>query len=126
MLSEAYGGKLKIIQGDVLKLDNEAVLAMAEELLRPAGLSLHSQSPSGQIGRLKLVGNLPFGVATPLLIRWLRDTATKTGLMRAPRVDMSLMFQREVAVVSLLSEESSLFLVACCPDSARTAASCRE
>ena len=53
-----------------------------------------------------MVGNLPFGVATPLLIQWLRDTAEKTGLMQAPKVDMSLMFQKEVAVRMIAPEDT--------------------
>jgi len=58
------------------------------------------------MGKLKLVGNLPFGVATPLLIQWLRDTAGRTGLLQAPKVDMSLMFQKEVALRMIAQEDT--------------------
>jgi hypothetical protein len=46
MLRDATEGKVKIIHGDVLRLDNERVLAMVEEFLAPAGLTL---DPKGQL-----------------------------------------------------------------------------
>ena len=49
MLRDSSQGKVKIIHGDVLRLDNEKVLAMAEEFLAPAGLTL---SPTGEMIKL--------------------------------------------------------------------------
>jgi 16S rRNA (adenine1518-N6/adenine1519-N6)-dimethyltransferase len=66
-LAEASAGRLTLVQGDALKVD-EAALA-------------------GGPGHV--VANLPYNVGTPLLIKWL------TGRWRP--VSMTLMFQKEVA-----------------------------
>ncbi|HVY85113.1 MAG TPA: 16S rRNA (adenine(1518)-N(6)/adenine(1519)-N(6))-dimethyltransferase RsmA [Caulobacterales bacterium] len=62
------GGRLRIVQGDALELDEAALL---------------------QGATASLVSNLPYNVGTPLLVKWL-----KAGAWRGP---MTLMFQREVA-----------------------------
>jgi 16S rRNA (adenine1518-N6/adenine1519-N6)-dimethyltransferase len=66
-LAQAADGRLTLVQGDALKVD-EAALA-------------------GGPGHV--VANLPYNVGTPLLIKWL------TGPWRP--ISMSLMFQKEVA-----------------------------
>ena len=65
----AAPGKLTVIEGDALSLD---LAAIAET---------H--------GRMKVVANLPYNVATPLLIGWLKRIELFDGLV--------LMFQKEVA-----------------------------
>jgi len=67
-LSEWSGGKLQIVQGDALQVDEAALV-------------------NGQ--RASVVSNLPYNVGTPLLVKWL-----KAGPWRG---DMTLMFQKEVA-----------------------------
>ncbi|ANP44775.1 16S rRNA (adenine(1518)-N(6)/adenine(1519)-N(6))-dimethyltransferase RsmA [Candidatus Viadribacter manganicus] len=67
-LSEWSGGKLQIVQGDALQVDEAALV-------------------DGQ--RASVVSNLPYNVGTPLLVKWL-----KAGPWRG---DMTLMFQKEVA-----------------------------
>ncbi|HYE43126.1 MAG TPA: 16S rRNA (adenine(1518)-N(6)/adenine(1519)-N(6))-dimethyltransferase RsmA [Caulobacteraceae bacterium] len=71
-LREASDGKLEIVEGDALDVDEDDLLA------RHAG---------GARGHL--VSNLPYNVGTPLLIKWL------TGPWRP--ASMTLMFQKEVA-----------------------------
>lgn len=66
-LIEWSDGKLRVVQGDALKIDQEAL----------AG------------GRASIASNLPYNVGTELLVRWL-----KAGAWRG---DMTLMFQKEVA-----------------------------
>ncbi len=66
-LARAAGGRLELIQGDARELGLETLGA----------------------GRLSVVANLPYNVATPLLIQWLGK------LERIER--LTLMFQREVA-----------------------------
>lgn len=66
-LAGHYGGRLRVIAGDALETD------MAE--LTP--------------GPKKIVANLPYNVATPLLIGWLARADRFAGL--------TLMFQKEVA-----------------------------
>jgi 16S rRNA (adenine1518-N6/adenine1519-N6)-dimethyltransferase len=66
-LADAHPGRLKVVQADALKVDAAAVLPAPR----------------------KIVANLPYNVATPLLVNWLRAAAAFEG--------MALMFQQEVA-----------------------------
>jgi 16S rRNA (adenine1518-N6/adenine1519-N6)-dimethyltransferase len=69
-IAERYPGQLEIIEGDALEFDARA----------------HVQAPA------RIVANLPYNIATPLLIGWL------TAEPWPPWFDMLvLMFQREVA-----------------------------
>ncbi len=65
---EASRGRLTVIHGDALEID--------PSMLAP--------------GPKAIVANLPYNVATPLLIGWLKQADAYTG--------MTLMFQREVAL----------------------------
>jgi 16S rRNA (adenine1518-N6/adenine1519-N6)-dimethyltransferase len=75
-LAEVAGGRLTVVEGDALTVDEAALVAAHA----PAG-----PSAAG----VRIVANLPYNVATPLLVKWL------TGAFRPP--SMTLMFQREVA-----------------------------
>lgn len=66
-IAAAYPGRLKIVEGDALKVD-------AAKL--------------GE-GPRRIVANLPYNVATPLLLNWLEAGTTFAS--------MTLMFQKEVA-----------------------------
>jgi 16S rRNA (adenine1518-N6/adenine1519-N6)-dimethyltransferase len=68
-LEAAWPGRLRVVRGDALRQDLAALLP-------------------GPAPR-KVVANLPYNVATPLLLGWLRDAAAIEG--------MTLMFQQEVA-----------------------------
>lgn len=68
------GERLRIVEGDALAIDQEA-------LLRTFSLA--------EKGSAKIIANLPYNVGTELLVRWL-----KAGAWRGP---MTLMFQKEVA-----------------------------
>ena len=65
-LSEAHPGRLTVVEADALRVDAAALPAPR-----------------------KIVANLPYNVATPLLVGWLRAAAAFEG--------MALMFQQEVA-----------------------------
>ncbi len=66
-LAAAYPGRLRVIEGDALEIDPAALV----------------QDP------VKIVSNLPYNIATPLLVRW---------MAQAPRyASLTLMFQKEVA-----------------------------
>ena len=67
-LSERHGNRLDVVAGDALDVDIPAL----------AGT-----------GRVAIVANLPYNVATPLLIGWLRNVDSISA--------MTLMFQKEVA-----------------------------
>jgi 16S rRNA (adenine1518-N6/adenine1519-N6)-dimethyltransferase len=67
-LVEWSGGRLRLVHGDALETAEAALLDDRRALI---------------------ISNLPYNVATPLLVKWL-----KAGAWRA---DMTLMFQKEVA-----------------------------
>ena len=73
-LSDAYPGRLHLVEEDALKVDEMAYLAH------------HNK------GETKLVSNLPYNVGTPLLIKWLSLTSWPPWYS-----SMTLMFQKEVA-----------------------------
>ncbi len=66
-LAAAYPGRLRVIEADALKTAPAALLPAPR----------------------RIVANLPYNVATPLLVGWLRGAAALEG--------MALMFQQEVA-----------------------------
>jgi 16S rRNA (adenine1518-N6/adenine1519-N6)-dimethyltransferase len=66
-LAEAHPGRLDILEADALTVDPAALLPAPR----------------------RIVANLPYNVATPLLVGWLRGAAAIEG--------MTLMFQQEVA-----------------------------
>lgn len=68
-LAATTEGRLRIVHADALKIDERALIAPDVDA--------------------SVVANLPYNVATPLLIKWL------TGAFRPAR--MTLMFQKEVA-----------------------------
>ncbi|XP_034249396.1 dimethyladenosine transferase 1, mitochondrial [Thrips palmi] len=86
MLEEASQSRMNVVVGDVLSLD---MSKMFRESLR---LSWEDTCPD-----IHLIGNLPFSVSTPLIIRWLRDISLKQNAWSYGRVRMTLTFQKEVA-----------------------------
>lgn len=46
---------------------------------------------------IHIIGNLPFNVATPLIIRWIQDISLRQSAWRYGRVGLTLTFQKEVA-----------------------------
>ncbi len=69
-LSQAFGGRLRVIHDDAVAADEAALLAYYR-------------------GPAPVISNLPYNVGTPLLVKWL-----KAGPWRGA---MTLMFQKEVA-----------------------------
>lgn len=107
-LNEWSEGKLTLVQGDALEVDEEKLLQTKPSPLVGEGWeggrsdaqpsdSAHADrpppptpAPPGGGGRqTPIISNLPYNVGTPLLIKWL-----KAGPWRGP---MTLMFQKEVA-----------------------------
>jgi len=87
LLQDASRGALKINLGDVL---NYNISKLFPTLEKPQWLD-RSLPP------ITLVGNLPFNVSTPLLIRLLKHMETKENIFAYGRVPMLFTFQREVA-----------------------------
>lgn len=71
-LRRASGGRLTVVEGDALGADEAALL------------TAHAPGLEARI-----VANLPYNVATPLLVKWLTGPFTPAS--------MTLMFQKEVA-----------------------------
>jgi len=70
-LAEAYPGRLELVEADALEVEAAAL---------------------GEAPR-RIVANLPYNVATPLLLRWLAALAAEPGTFAG----FALMFQKEVA-----------------------------
>jgi 16S rRNA (adenine1518-N6/adenine1519-N6)-dimethyltransferase len=66
-LAEATGGRLRVIEGDALSVDAASLVPAPRQM----------------------IANLPYNIASPLLVRWLRQAASFERLI--------LMFQQEVA-----------------------------
>ncbi|MCC6788283.1 MAG: 16S rRNA (adenine(1518)-N(6)/adenine(1519)-N(6))-dimethyltransferase RsmA [Hyphomonadaceae bacterium] len=83
-LIEWSEGRLHIVQGDALEVEEAALLQYG-----PPASRRHAPALAGGTPAAHIVSNLPYNVGTPLLVKWL-----KAGAWRG---DMTLMFQKEVA-----------------------------
>ncbi|XP_069344975.1 dimethyladenosine transferase 1, mitochondrial [Eulemur rufifrons] len=86
MLSEAAPGKLRIVHGDVLTFKIEKAF--------PESLKRHWEDDPPNV---HVIGNLPFSVSTPLIIKWLESISHREGPFAYGRTQMTLTFQKEVA-----------------------------
>lgn len=81
-------GKMHIHRGDILKADVASLLT---------SLGVEAQ-PWEDESDTKIIGNLPFNIATALLIQWMKEIPERKGIFSLGRVPMILMFQKEVAM----------------------------
>ena len=106
MLADAsLPGQMKIIIGDVMDYSFENLFP--EEVRRQW---------SDPCPPIHIVGNLPFNVSTPLIIKWLRHMSNRTGIFSYGRVTLGLTFQYEVAhriVAPVMSMARSRLSVMC-------------
>lgn len=77
-----------------MKIYNEDILYFPMSSIFPEDLKKEWKDRPPNI---HLIGNLPFNVSTPLIIRWLEQISEKTGAWKYGRVRMTLTFQKEVA-----------------------------
>jgi dimethyladenosine transferase 1, mitochondrial len=96
---------MRIFSGDVLKFDMSTIF--------PSEMSTDwSAAPPN----LSIIGNLPFNVSIPLIIRWLRDISMRQGAWKHGRVPLTLTFQKEVAermVAKVMSRQRCRLSVIC-------------
>ncbi|NWQ74014.1 TFB1M transferase, partial [Columbina picui] len=86
ILSEAAPGKVHIVHGDILTYKMEKAF--------PKHLKKNWEDEPPDI---HIIGNLPFSVSTPLIIKWLENVSKKDGPFIYGRTQMTLTFQKEVA-----------------------------
>ncbi|XP_056152105.1 dimethyladenosine transferase 1, mitochondrial [Lampris incognitus] len=86
LLSEAAPGKVRIVHGDILTYNMDGVFP--RNIAKP-----WEEDPPN----LHIIGNLPFSVSTPLIIKWLENVANQTGPFAYGRTRLTLTFQKEVA-----------------------------
>uniref|UniRef100_A0A131YM25 rRNA adenine N(6)-methyltransferase n=1 Tax=Rhipicephalus appendiculatus TaxID=34631 RepID=A0A131YM25_RHIAP len=87
ILSEASEGRLHVVMGDIFH----------QHLQELTPEELGKSWDSDDLPEVCLVGNLPFSVASPLLVSWLRQISRREGPFQRGRVPLSLTFQLEVA-----------------------------
>ena len=86
LLNEASGGRLDVIHGDVMTLNMETMWPGSDQV------DWHGPPPD-----MEIIGNLPFNVSTPLIIRWLNAMSEQKNIWKFGRVPLTLTFQLEVA-----------------------------
>ncbi|CAJ1073884.1 dimethyladenosine transferase 1%2C mitochondrial [Xyrichtys novacula] len=86
LLSEAAPGRLRIVHGDILTYRMDR--GFPDNISKP-----WQEDPPN----LHIIGNLPFNVSTPLMIKWLENIANRTGPFVYGRTRLTLTFQKEVA-----------------------------
>ncbi|XP_063773778.1 dimethyladenosine transferase 1, mitochondrial isoform X3 [Pseudophryne corroboree] len=90
LLNEASKGKVRIVHGDIL------TYRMDRSFPKHLRKAWKDDPPN-----LNIIGNLPFNVSTPLIIKWFEEIANRTGPFSYGRTQMTLTFQHEVAEVDV-------------------------
>jgi len=87
--SSIQPNRMHIHRDDILKIDQK-------KILEDVGVVKVDWNQDAEV---KVLGNLPFGVSTELLLRWIHQIPNREGPFYFGRAPMILMFQKEVAMV---------------------------
>ncbi|VDD80118.1 unnamed protein product [Mesocestoides corti] len=104
------GVKMDIYRGDILKINTGDVFSISGVHQPESWGSGVSDVPvkvdkdstalveasTNRPPRVRIIGNLPFCISTPLLISWLDNIANRRQIWRLGRVPMTLTFQKEI------------------------------
>eukprot|EP00002_Diphylleia_rotans_P007810 TRINITY_DN17472_c0_g1_i1.p1 TRINITY_DN17472_c0_g1~~TRINITY_DN17472_c0_g1_i1.p1 ORF type:complete len:326 (+),score=78.34 TRINITY_DN17472_c0_g1_i1:78-1055(+) len=87
-MQQVYGeDRLKVVHGDALEIDERDLIDDLEPL----------SWERKELPKLRIAGNLPFNIASPLLSKWMSQIESRQGAFAFGRVPLYLMFQKEVA-----------------------------
>ncbi|CAD6189920.1 unnamed protein product [Caenorhabditis auriculariae] len=89
-LAEAAENRMYINHNDALKCEIGDLWKDSPD--RPSSENWLSEPPN-----MHVIGNLPFNIASPLIIKYLRDMSYRRGIWAFGRVPLTLTFQLEVA-----------------------------
>ena len=87
ILKEASNGRLEIIHADMLEINERDLVK-----------DIQPEAWESEKEVVKIVGNLPFNVATEMLLKWLRQIPSRDGTFVTGRTSLTLLFQKEVAL----------------------------
>ena len=76
----------------------------------------HIRSWNDKPPNIRIIGNLPFNVSTPLIIKLLEKISNKSDIWRYGRTKMTLTFQKEVAermTAPMLNKQRSRLSIMC-------------
>lgn len=96
LISDATEGRLINVEGDILEYDMSNMFP--KELARP----WDDKPPD-----IHIIGNLPFNVSTPLIIRWLSAISNRNGAWSYGRTKLTLTFQKEIGERMIAEVKSS-------------------
>ncbi|XP_032782132.1 mitochondrial dimethyladenosine transferase 1 [Daphnia magna] len=86
MLAEASDNRMSVIWGDVLSHN------LRNSFPQESSCDWNDVTPN-----IHIIGNLPFNIATPLIIKWLCAISERSDAWAHGRVRLTLTFQKEVA-----------------------------
>ncbi|XP_011882657.1 PREDICTED: dimethyladenosine transferase 1, mitochondrial [Vollenhovia emeryi] len=82
----AINGKMDMVYDDIMRTNLESLFPIEKKR------EWNDKSPD-----IFIIGNLPFNVSTPLIIKWLHAISERRGPWAFGRTKMTLTFQKEVA-----------------------------